>query len=252
MAVDSYTGVHGTVEKDGTPVAASEFDVKITRGVAAAKRSNKWSDFKKPGKVDITGSIKSILTDGSILGYMFNSTPTTGTSSVLHAGLTYPASGTAENITDMTSTTITTASQVRLTALTAAVTGAGQAIIYGTVDGTIKTSEIVEVPTMGIGAYVTSTKVFKTVTHVALIGVVGAGGTLKVESITGNSTVAVGAPAVFTLVGKLTQGSNHVYINLPGCFITEGSFSFSDADEIVMNNNSFTVQDADLCTVESV
>jgi hypothetical protein len=252
MAVDSYQGVHGTIEIDASPVAASEFDVKVSRGTATAKRANKWSDLCKPGKVSITGSIKSIMVDGSLLGMIFSGTPTTGQNLTLHAGLTYPAGASSENITDMTSTTLTSASLIKFTAKDAAITGAGQAIIYGTDAAGNKISEVVEIPTLGINASVTSSRAFKTVTHVVLLALVGAGGTLEVAGIAGNSTVSVAAPKMFTLVGKLTNGSNHVYINLPNCFLTEGSFAFGDADEISMNNCSFAVQDCDLATVESV
>ena len=103
MTQDAYTGVHGTVSYAGSTIAVAEFDVKIKRGVASHARSGKWSDYKLPGKIDVTGSMKRILTDGELLAALLNATPAIGAAETLHAGLTCPGDG-SENITDMTDT----------------------------------------------------------------------------------------------------------------------------------------------------
>ena len=128
MTVESYTGVDGVVLINDTVVADVLFSVRISRSVAEAERSGKHSKLKVPGDVDVTGTIDEIVTDGELIGMAIGNTTTTGTAVALHAGLELPGAG-AESVTDMTQTACTTPSRVRLTALTAAVTTAGTAIL---------------------------------------------------------------------------------------------------------------------------
>ena len=167
MTQDAYTGVHGTVSYAGSTIAVAEFDVKIKRGVASHARSGKWSDYKLPGKIDVTGSMKRILTDGELLAALLNATPATGAAETLHAGLTCPGDG-SENITVMTDTSIASASRIKLTATGGAVTGAGTAILIGTDANGNALTEPVAVTTLAENSYVVSTRTFKTLTHVAL------------------------------------------------------------------------------------
>lgn len=41
-----------------------EATISIDRAAVAASRSGKWSDYKRAGKVDITGTIRRLLVDG--------------------------------------------------------------------------------------------------------------------------------------------------------------------------------------------
>lgn len=253
MAQDAYTGVQGSVLYAGSPIAVAEYDIKIKRGVASHARSGKWSDYKVPGKVDVTGSIKRIQVDGELLAALLNATPATGAAETLHAGLTCPGSG-AESITDMTDTSIASASRIKLTATGGPVTGAGTAVLIGTDANGVETSEVLAVPTLAENSYATSKNTFLTLTHVALKEVtMGAGDTLAVSSITGSSTVTIGEPKVFNLVGKVDDGSNHIYITANNCFFTDGEFKFSDADSILEDSLSFTMRDPDAdLTIEYV
>lgn len=62
-----YTGKDGALTFDGGAVAIGEFAVKISRNVAAHPRSGKYSDLKKPGKVNFNGSIKRMMIGGELL-----------------------------------------------------------------------------------------------------------------------------------------------------------------------------------------
>lgn len=245
MTDKEYTGVHGVFLKDSVPFAVAEFDVKIKRGVASHARSGKWSDIKKPGKIDVTGSIKRIMVNAELLKALITATPATGAAETLHAGLTAPGSG-SENITDMTDTIIASASIIKIKALGGPVTTAGTAILIGTDANGNAISEVVTITALAENSYVLSTRTFKTLTHVALKDVaMGAGDTLEVSSITGSSTATVGAPLIFDAVGKVQDGSDSVAIEMDDCFLTDGEFKFSDADSMLEDSMSFTMTDPD-------
>lgn len=225
MTVESYTGVDGVVLINDKVVADVLFSVKINRTVAEAERSGKHSKLKVPGDVDVTGTIDEIVTDGELIGMAIGNTTTTGTAVTLHAGLELPGVG-AESVTDMTTTSCTTPSRVRLTALTAAVTTAGVAVLHGTGAGGDLHSEAIEVPPLAINEYVTSRTKFLTVTHVTLIGGVQEGGTLRVGSVAGSANIVVGPADVFSLVGSVVKGENNVTMTLDNCFLTSGELTF--------------------------
>ena len=245
MADQEYTGVHGVLLKDGAPFAVAEYSVKIKRGVAAHARSGKWSDIKLPGKIDVTGSITRITVNADMLKAILTDTPATGAAETLHAGLTCPGSG-AESITDMTDTSIASASKIQLKALGGPVTGAGTAILIGTDANGNEVSEVVAVTTLAENSTVVSKRTFKTLTHVALKEVaMGAGDTLEVSSITGSSTATVGSPLFFDLVGGVEDGSNSIMIELDDCFLTDTEFKFASADDMLEEPLSFTMKDPD-------
>jgi len=244
MTVESYTGVDGVVLINDKVVADVLFSVKISRSVAEAERSGKHSKLKVPGDVDVTGTIDEIVTDGELIGMAIGNTTTTGTAVTLHAGLELPGVG-AESVTDMTTTSCTTPSRVRLTALTAAVTTAGVAVLHGTGARGGLHSEAIEVPPLAINEYVTSRTKFLTVTHATLIGGVQEGGTLRVDSVAGSASIVVGPADVFSLVGSVVKGSNNVTMSLDNCFLTSGELTFDSANSIVRNPATFTMQDPD-------
>lgn len=245
MADQEYTGVHGVLLKDGSPFAVAEYSVKIKRGVASHARSGKWSDIKMPGKIDVTGSITRIMVNAEMLKAILTATPSTGAAETLHAGLTCPGSG-AESITDMTDTSIASASIIQLKALGGPVTVAGTAILIGTDANGNEVSEVISVTTLAENSTVTSKRTFKTLTHVALKDVaMGAEDTLEVKSIVGSSTATVGSPLMFDLVGGCEDGSNSVMIETDDCFLTDGEFKFTDADSMLEEPLSFTMKDPD-------
>lgn len=244
MSQEAYTGVHGVVTYAVATLAGARFDFEVTRGTVSFPRAGKWSDLNKPGKVSCTGSIKRIQSNADLLMAVLNGTPTTGETAAAHAGLTAPGAN-SENITDMTDTAPSSPSKVRLTCLTAAVTGAGEAVLIGTDAGDNPISEIIAIPKMEADAYVTSQNVFKTLTHVALKDVVAEGGTIGVQYRAGASTVVPGSPKLFTLVGKVQDGSNHITVTLSNVWFNKGKFGFEDADKGLEEDPTFVVTDPD-------
>lgn len=239
-----YTGTEGVLEIADSPIAVAEFTLKVTRGVASHGRSGKHSDLKLPGKVDVTGTIKRIMIDGTMLGKVVGDTEETGEAAALHAGLAIPGAG-AELVTDMTATD-SKSSLIKFTALTSAVTAVGKAILYGTDINDNKLTEVVTIPKLGINETTTGKKIFKTLTHVVTFDYVQtAGSTMKVDAVVGASGIVVGEAKIFKIKGKATSGSNHVYVTADNCFLTDGEFAFSDADTIMSDTLSFTMKDPD-------
>ena len=238
----AYTGIHGTLSVGGSEIAFAEFSVKISRGVASHPRAGKYSDLKRSGKLDITGTIKRIQSDATMLGRLLTTAAVTGTAGTLHAGLTLDGN---DAMTEMTSADAQD-SRVRLTVAGHAITTAGTAVLIGTdINGAAQT-ETLTLTTLGIGEYVTSTKVYGTVTDVALFTVDStSNGTLVVASIAGSSTYTVGAGATFNLIGTVTNGSNTIVVTCNNAFLTDGEFTIGDADTILSEPLSFTVQDPD-------
>lgn len=237
-----YQGAHGILEVDDVAFAVAEFTVKSTRGTAVQPRSGTWSDLELPGKVAIAGTFKRILIDGKMLGMLIG-TASAGASVTLHAGVTAPGVA-GENVTDM-SPTAAQSSHIKFTALTDAVTAEGHVIIYGTDVNDNSQIELVTIPVMDLAATVTSTKVFKSVTHVVGFEWVQATGTLKVDAITGDTTYSIGEPTYFKLKGKLVKGSDHVYITMNNCYLIDGEFGFTDANAIVNDSLSYKMKDPD-------
>jgi len=88
--------------------------------------------------------------------------------------------------------------------------------------------------------------VFATLTHVALRDIECSSGHLKVEYRAGNSSVSVGEPKYFTLVGKVQDGSNHITVTLSNVFFTKAGFSFTDASKMLEDDMEFMVKDPDV------
>jgi hypothetical protein len=240
MAV--YTGIHGTLEIGGSPLAFAEFSVKTTRGKATHARAGKYSDIQRAGKLEVNGTIKRIQADATMLGRLLTTAAVTGSSNTLHAGLTMDGTDSMTEMTDDDSKN----GRIRLTVATKAITTGGTAVLIGTdLNGVVQT-ETLTLTTLGVGEYVTSSKVFATLTHVSLFTVDSAeNGTLVVTSIAGSSAYTPGAAATFNLVGKVKNGTETITVTCNNCFLTDGEFTISDADTILSEPLSFTVQDPD-------
>ena len=245
MTQEHYTGVHGAVTYGVAALAVAEFGFDITRAVTSHARSGKWSDLNVPGKLSCKGKLKRIQLNADLIQAMLNATPVTGETAAAHAGLAGPGDG-EENITDMTDTAPTSASLVRLTCLTAAVTVAGVAVLIGTDAAGNAVAESVAIPTMAADAYVTSKGVYATLTQVALTDVTCAGGTIGVGYRAGDSTVTVGEPKSFALIGKVTDGTNHITVTLANVFFTKAGLNFTDASKMLEDDMDFIVKDPDV------
>ena len=61
----------GSLTIEASPVAISEFSIKIDRGVASHPRSGEWSDLNAPGKLTVTGTINRIMITDAFLDYVY-------------------------------------------------------------------------------------------------------------------------------------------------------------------------------------
>lgn len=241
-----YTGAHGVVELDGVAFAGGEFSVKFPRGVVEFARYGYYSKLKLPGIIDCVGSFKRIMVDGDLLQKVLN-TPTAGSTSTLHAGLSPPTAAT-NTITDMTDED-STSSLIKLTALSAAVTAVGRVVLHGTDVNDARQTENIAMTTLAENASITGTKVFKTLEYVSLSDYVQVGGTMKVESITGAAQVtSLGVAKYFTVKGKCSSGNSYIEVNLTDAWFTEAGLFFSDADTLIEETLPFVVKDLDIGT----
>lgn len=108
-----YTGKDGEMTFKGGAVAIGEFAVKITRNVASHARSGKYSDLKKAGKVNFSGTIKRMMIGGELMESLIgtgdpSSNATAGAVSV-GAATTFTFVGKVETSDDSSNVTITAA-----------------------------------------------------------------------------------------------------------------------------------------------
>jgi hypothetical protein len=249
MTQDTYTGVQGVVTYADAALASAMFDFTVTRGLATGTRSGKWSDLNKPGKVTITGRITRIQRNADLIQAALNATPTTGTAVTLEAAATFSA-GTLIPINDAPPTT---PSRVRVTLSVDAITTGGTLLIYGT---DANDNAISEVLTIANGATATTTwttrNVFKTCTYALPVTVASTGGgKFQFDAIVGDSTVNVGTPKEFNLIGYVADGSNNITVTLSNCFFTGAKFSFTDANAQTRDDLPFTVTDPDADVIVS-
>ena len=248
MTQDNYTGVQGAVTYAGSPLAVSEFSFTVTRGLASHARSGKWSDLNKPGKVSVTGKITRIQTNATLIAAALTGTPTTGSVETLkdHVAVT------ADGATAMDDTSIATASRIRATVETSAITTGGHLDFVGEDVNGNRVVESVDVGTIGIGEYVTTRGTFLKLYYVYVTDIRSSGnGTLVIASIAGDSTANVGEPKFFTLVGYVTDGGNNITVTLTNCFFTGSKFSFTDASQMLSDDLPFAVTDPDADVVVS-
>jgi len=240
-----YTGQNGIIKVNSVPVAAGAFSIEFERSIAAFARSGYYSDYNLPGKLSCTGTIDRMLVDGALMG-MVLATPTAGSVSVLHAGISPPTAA-LNTITTMTAED-STSDLIKLTALTAAVTATGRVELYGTDVNDVQQVEIIDIYEMAINDVIISTKIFKTLEYVAAVDYVQAGGTLKFESITATASVTtLGAAEYFTLEGSCSNGASHITISLTNCFFTKAGLIVGNND-ILIENLPFVVKDFDTGT----
>ena len=240
----------GTITIGGVALADVEFDCKWSRGTVSHARGGKYSDIQIPGKLTVKTKIKKALVYADApktLGYSLNDTPITGTGGTIKAGVTVSADG----YTASTTPTIATASRVRATVATSAMTTPGTLTIIGTDASGNNLEEIIPVGLIDVAAFVTSTKVFKTVTGVVTTGLRSTGGgTLTIASITGNTSFTVGNPKVFDLIGTLTKGATTIVVTLPDCWFSSGNLNWSDASKIIDVDADVEMHDPDLLKVD--
>ena len=248
MTQEYYTGVHGAVTYAGASLAVAEFSFEITRGIASHARSGKWSDLNVPGKLSCKGKLKRIQTNADLFMAALNATPATGTATTLLA--TSSVLDGTDFYEAMDDTTPGTASRIKVTLQTQAVTssGGGTVTLIGTDINSNPISEVIEVPaSAAVADYWITDKAFLTVEgHVVHdIDTESDLGTFKIESIAGDSTVNVGEPKSFALIGLVEDGTNHITVTLSNVTFNKAGFDFTDADKILDDDMEFFVKDPD-------
>ena len=246
MTQEYYTGVHGAVTYAGAPLAVAEFSFDITRGIASHARSGKWSDLNVPGKVSCKGKLKRIQLNADLIMAAMNATPATGTPTVLLA--TSTVLDASDFYQDMTDSTPGTASRIKITLQTKDASVAGTVTLIGTDIGGNSISELIDVPaTAVIGNYWVTDHAFLTVEGMTVRGIDTADdlGTLKVESIAGDSTTNIGEPASFALIGQVVDGTNHITVTLANVSFNKSGLDFTDASKILEDDMEFFVKDPD-------
>lgn len=247
-----YTGAMGTITVGGVPLADVQYDVKWERGTVSHTRGGKHSDINIPGKLAVTTKITKALVYGDIektLGYSLTDTPITGTAETLLAS-SHVLDGT-DNYEDMTDDTIATASRIRYTLQTNAITTGGTISIIGEDKDGNAMEEMIVVEPSAIGTTWTSTKVFKKVYGHVLRGMDSTSdlGTFAVASIAGSSTYTVGDPKIFDLVGTLTKGGHTIVITQPDCWFKAGGIAWEDAGKIIDVEGDVEMRDPDTLSV---
>lgn len=249
MTQDAYTGVQGVITYADAPLADAMFDFTVTRGLATGTRSGKWSDLNKPGKISVTGKITRIQRNADLIQAALNAVPTTGTAVELEAATVWTA-GTALPINDAPPTT---PSRVTVTLSVAALTTGGYIVLYGTDPNSVAISEVITMANLSASGTVwTSKHVFKTCTYALPVGIASTGnGKLAFTAIIGDSTVNVGTPKEFNLIGYVADSSNNITVTLSNCFFTGAKFSFTDASAQLRDDIPFAVTDPDADVIVS-
>jgi len=214
MVLKKLTGAKGYIKLDGAVWADADFDFKLMRGAATHARSGKHSDVNYPGKLSATITAKNIMRSGAMMGGQITDTATTGAAETLKDHVTL----TADGDTAMDDTTIASASRIRVTVETAAVTTAGTLDLVGEDANGNAIFEQLAVGLLGIGEYATSRRQFKKLYRVYNNGIRSATGALIVAAIAGASTYTVtGAPKYYDLeFGGLDEVTGNVHQGLRG------------------------------------
>lgn len=248
-----YTGVHGTVTVGGSAIADVFYDIKWKRATVSHGRSGKYSDSNYPGKLTVTTKIKKALVYADaavVLGYSLNATPITGTAETLLAASHVLDAGDAYE--DMTDDTIATASRIRYTLATKAITTGGTITLIGEDNDGNPISETIKVTApASIGDTWTTTKLFKKLYGHTIRAIDSADdlGTFTVASIAGSAAYTVGDPKVFDLIGTLTQGATTLVFTQPDCWFTEGGIAWEDAGKVIEVECPVEMRDPDTLTV---
>jgi len=234
-----FTGVMCALLIDDTLLARAMVDFKIPRSVVEFQQGGEESNYFVPGGMNVTGTIKRAMENERLLARVLGDADTSGGTTELHSGLTAPGLG-GENVTDMENTDAGTR-RIKLTALTEQITHQGRVVLMGTNVNDKYDQETVEIPLLGVNESVQGRKIFKTLTHVASLDYASAG-KLKVQSIGGTNTTLVGRPPLFTLESIASNDEYGISITAPHCFLTKGSFSYSDANSGLFDEVDFQMQ----------
>lgn len=241
-----FTDVDGQITIGGVRIANVQYDVKWKRNVNKIPRSGSRSQKNIPGYLEVTTKLKSILIHSNaaaLVGASLSDTPLTGAAETLKTGVALDADG----YTATSDPTIASPSRIRATVATSAITTGGTLVIDGEDNAGNPLQETLEIGTIGVGEYVTGTKLFKEVFGVIVHGIRSTGGgTLTIASVAGASAYTVGDPLVFDLVGIVTKGSKSIQITQPDCWMSSGEFAWSEGGKPMEINVEIQMYDPEL------
>ncbi|MCK9521033.1 MAG: hypothetical protein M0R74_18715 [Dehalococcoidia bacterium] len=253
---EEYTDVHGVITIGGVVLANVQYDVKWKRNVVSVPRAGAKSNREIPGILSVETKLKKVLIHDDapiVLGYSLNDTPITGGAEALLV-----ASGVLDGttrVTDLTTTTLAAASRIQLTLQTKDVTVGGTATLVGEDANGNPIAEVLVVPAdMEIGDTLTTAKVFAKAFTLTTIGVDSADdtGTFKVDAIAGSSTLTVGDPKVFDLVGMVTKGGKSIQITQPDCWFANGGLTWTEGGSPIDVELEVRMYDPSLLEVDIV
>lgn len=196
-------------------------------------------------------SMKINQSDFDFFTATMTDTPVSGTATTLVTtgdGIAPPGAATWGTPVVPDDTTPGTSSRVRFTTATAAVTGAGKCIVIGTDENDEDQEETIRIPVMAIGAYVTTTKTFKTVDQLIPYGWVQVGGKIAVASVAGSSTVTVTPHSKrMTLVARATRDDGvRGTLTITNCWPILNDFSMEGGGTSIMEPEiPFAIADPD-------
>ncbi len=103
-AVSRLTGKDGVVNIATVDVQVADFSISIKRGMATQSRVGKYSDRKKAGKVDVTGTLTFNDVNGAMIARLLNATITSPVA--IGAGATFTLYGNAISGSDYVKITL--------------------------------------------------------------------------------------------------------------------------------------------------
>lgn len=244
---EKFSGADGVILIDGLVLEVAQ-EVKysgkrdpIKRDIIGRSAPRAWDGPYEPEL-----SIKFVQSGFDLFTAVMTDDPLTGTAVTLHAGILDPA--TTPELTTMTTPSCTTASRIRFTALTAAVTTPGTITIVGTDMNDAPHSETVTIPIMAIGAAVTSGTFFKTVSYASTEDYVQVGGTISIASVVGGSTATITPHSKrMTVVIQATNSKGvRGTLTITNCWPTQNDFSLTGGAKSMMEPTvPFAIADPD-------
>jgi len=245
-----YTGSDGEIQIGGDTATLVNFTIDMAVGVINSARIGKRSDMKYAGKFDVTGSITQVLVTGDLLAKLIgaNADITTGSvESLLNDG---DISGDVRKELSIThNPTNPTNVKATVSVDTANLTG-GSIVIHGTDALGSYVTEVLDFEAMTVGdapQVKVGSQVFGTTTYVDVEAglTAGAAPLLNLDGVDGTKTITPGEPELFSIVGKVTDGTNFFQMTANDCFFTAGNFPIGDAETLVQTDLPFVMQDPD-------
>ena len=245
-----YTGSDGLITIDTVETTLVNFSIDMSVGVINSAAIGKRSDMKYAGKFDVTGTITQVLVTGALMAKLIGADADITTSSLqslLNAGAT--AGGARIELAITNNPTNPTSVKATVTVDDADLT-AGSIIIHGTDTSDNYVTEVLDFEAMtalGADQIKFGTQVFKTTTFVDVEAGLAAGTAplLNLDGVSGTKTITPGEPELFTIVGKVSDGTSHYQMTANNCFFTGGTFPIGDAETLVQTDLPFVIQDPD-------